>query len=69
MEAAWSHRYRTSGSYQRFGKLVIGGEWEYQEFGILDETHLRFFTQLSIMRLFQGAGFAIQRDLSDVDPL
>ena len=42
-------------------KLVIRGEWEYQESGILDKTHLRFFTRLSIMRLFQGAGFAIQR--------
>ena len=42
-------------------KLVIRGEWEYQECGILDKTHLRFFTRLSIMRLFQGAGFAIQR--------
>src|SRR5437867_4881833 len=42
-------------------KLVIGGEWEYKESGILDKTHLRFFTRLSIMRLFQGAGFAIQQ--------
>ena len=42
-------------------KLVIGGEWEYKEFGILDKTHLRFFTRLSIMRLFQGAGFVVQQ--------
>jgi 2-polyprenyl-3-methyl-5-hydroxy-6-metoxy-1,4-benzoquinol methylase len=42
-------------------KLVICGNWEYQEFGILDKTHLRFFTRVSIMRLFQEAGFAIQR--------
>jgi 2-polyprenyl-3-methyl-5-hydroxy-6-metoxy-1,4-benzoquinol methylase len=42
-------------------KLVICGEWEYKEFGILDETHLRFFTRLSIIRLFQEAGFTIQR--------
>jgi len=42
-------------------KLVVGGEWEYKEFGILDETHLRFFTRLSIRRLFQEAGFTIQR--------
>jgi len=42
-------------------KLVIRGEWEYQECGILDKTHLRFFTRRSIMRLFQGAGFAVQR--------
>jgi SAM-dependent methyltransferase len=42
-------------------KLIIGGDWQYQEIGILDKTHLRFFTRLSIMRLFQGAGFEIQR--------
>ena len=42
-------------------KLVIRGEWEDKEFGILDKTHLRFFTRLSIMRLFQEAGFTIQR--------
>jgi len=42
-------------------KLVIGGDWQYQEIGILDKTHLRFFTRLSTMRLFQEAGFEIQR--------
>lgn len=42
-------------------RLVICGEWEYREFGILDKTHLRFFTRLSIIRLFQEAGFTIQR--------
>jgi 2-polyprenyl-3-methyl-5-hydroxy-6-metoxy-1,4-benzoquinol methylase len=42
-------------------KLVIRGEWEYKEFGILDKTHLRFFTRLSIIHLFQEAGFTIQR--------
>ena len=49
------------GHFPTIWKLVIGGEWEYKEFGILDKTHLRFFTRLSIMRLFQGAGFAVQR--------
>jgi 2-polyprenyl-3-methyl-5-hydroxy-6-metoxy-1,4-benzoquinol methylase len=42
-------------------RLIIGGDWQYQEIGILDKTHLRFFTRLSMMRLFQGAGFEIQR--------
>jgi 2-polyprenyl-3-methyl-5-hydroxy-6-metoxy-1,4-benzoquinol methylase len=42
-------------------RLVVRGEWEYKESGILDKTHLRFFTRLSIMRLFQGAGFVVQR--------
>jgi 2-polyprenyl-3-methyl-5-hydroxy-6-metoxy-1,4-benzoquinol methylase len=42
-------------------RLVICGEWEYKEFGILDTTHLRFFTRRSIVRLFQGAGLVVQR--------
>jgi 2-polyprenyl-3-methyl-5-hydroxy-6-metoxy-1,4-benzoquinol methylase len=42
-------------------KLVICGEWEYKEFGILDTTHLRFFTRRSIVRLFQEAGLVVQR--------
>jgi 2-polyprenyl-3-methyl-5-hydroxy-6-metoxy-1,4-benzoquinol methylase len=42
-------------------KLVILGEWEYKEFGILDTTHLRFFTRSSVVRLFQGAGLVVQR--------
>jgi 2-polyprenyl-3-methyl-5-hydroxy-6-metoxy-1,4-benzoquinol methylase len=49
------------GHFPTVWKLVIEGEWEYKEFGILDKTHLRFFTRLSIMRLFQGAGFIVQR--------
>ena len=42
-------------------KLLIRGDWEYKEFGILDKTHLRFFTRVSIMRLFQQAGFVVER--------
>jgi SAM-dependent methyltransferase len=49
------------GHFPTVWKLVIRGEWEYKEFGILDKTHLRFFTRLSILRLFQGTGFAVQR--------
>jgi 2-polyprenyl-3-methyl-5-hydroxy-6-metoxy-1,4-benzoquinol methylase len=28
-------------------KLIVNGEWEYQDSGILDRTHIRFFTKLS----------------------
>lgn len=42
------------------GPLLVKGEWRYQSSGILDRTHLRFFTRRSILDLFQGAGFAIQ---------
>ena len=41
--------------------LVFGGEWRYAERGILDRTHLRFFTRGSIAELFSENGFRLVR--------
>ena len=41
-------------------RLVAQGQWEYTERGILDRTHLRFFTRRSIHRLFEEAGFSVK---------
>lgn len=41
--------------------LALQGKWQYQSSGILDRTHLRFFTRTSIVDLFHGAGFAVQQ--------
>jgi len=38
---------------------LLQGKFEYKDVGILDRTHLRFFTLESILRLFTDAGFAI----------
>ncbi|MGE5680449.1 MAG: glycosyltransferase [Bacillota bacterium] len=46
----------------RFWSVVKGlleGNWEYQEAGILDNTHLRFFTKSSIASMFEKAGYSI----------
>lgn len=43
------------------GPLLLKGEWRYQSSGILDRTHLRFFTRRSVIELFTGAGYSIQR--------
>jgi 2-polyprenyl-3-methyl-5-hydroxy-6-metoxy-1,4-benzoquinol methylase len=37
--------------------LLFSGEWRYQSAGILDRTHLRFFTRSGVLELFHGAGF------------
>jgi SAM-dependent methyltransferase len=37
--------------------IVLKGEWSYEKQGILDETHLRFFTKKSIIKLFENNGF------------
>lgn len=41
--------------------LVVHGRWEYVDEGILDRTHLRFFTRDSLRRLFEAEGFTVQR--------
>lgn len=40
--------------YSVIGRLLLG-EWDYQESGILDNTHLRFFTLKSIKALLGAA--------------
>lgn len=42
-------------------ELVVQGDWQYRDAGILDRTHLRFFTRISILRLFQEQGFNVLR--------
>ena len=39
--------------------MLLEGRWEYVRFGILDDTHLRFFTRKSIVELFSDAGYSI----------
>jgi SAM-dependent methyltransferase len=41
--------------------LVLGGRWEYGPSGILDRTHLRFFTKRSLKSLFDPEYFVVER--------
>lgn len=38
--------------------LVLNGVWEYEKDGIMDSTHLRFFTRSSACKLLTGAGLS-----------
>lgn len=38
---------------------LLGGRFQYTETGLLDRSHLRFYTRQSIEELFEEAGFAI----------
>lgn len=40
---------------------VLRGRWDYQEAGILDRTHLRFFTRATALELIESAGFRVVR--------
>ena len=41
--------------------LIFRGEWEYTGDGILDQTHLRFFTTKSFTRMIANASFEVER--------
>jgi 2-polyprenyl-3-methyl-5-hydroxy-6-metoxy-1,4-benzoquinol methylase len=40
--------------------LIFRGEWKYSDWGVLDITHLRFFTRKSAARMFSETGYAVQ---------
>lgn len=41
--------------------MLLQGDWDYSELGILDKTHLRFFTKKSLIALFDDAGYLVQK--------
>ncbi len=45
--------------YRNYVNFTIKGNWDYQDYGIMDRTHLRFFTYKSIIKMFEGLGFEI----------
>jgi spore maturation protein CgeB/SAM-dependent methyltransferase/thioredoxin-like negative regulator of GroEL len=47
---------------------LIEGNWTYEKEGILDETHLRFFTYKEIEKMFTRAGYSIQEIGEVLDP-
>jgi 2-polyprenyl-3-methyl-5-hydroxy-6-metoxy-1,4-benzoquinol methylase len=47
--------------YLNLRDLVFRNDWEYKDFGILDRTHLRFFTQKSAARLLRNSGFDVEQ--------
>jgi len=47
--------------YKIIKELFFRGNWEYSEGGIMDKTHLRFFTLDSMRRMLEEAGFEITR--------
>jgi 2-polyprenyl-3-methyl-5-hydroxy-6-metoxy-1,4-benzoquinol methylase len=41
---------------------LLRGSFEYVDFGLLDRTHLRFFTRASAHELVRSAGFVVERE-------
>jgi 2-polyprenyl-3-methyl-5-hydroxy-6-metoxy-1,4-benzoquinol methylase len=47
--------------------LIFKGRWEYRDSGILDRTHLRFFTNYEMKSMFIKSGFEILSEKSNRD--
>ena len=49
---------------------LLQGRWDYRTTGLLDNTHVRFFTRDSILDLVRGAGLAVAEIRATInDPL
>jgi 2-polyprenyl-3-methyl-5-hydroxy-6-metoxy-1,4-benzoquinol methylase len=48
--------------------ILLSKDFEYDEWGIRDKTHVRFFTRKSILRLFKDNGFVIEK-IEGINPI
>jgi 2-polyprenyl-3-methyl-5-hydroxy-6-metoxy-1,4-benzoquinol methylase len=48
---------------------LLDGEFDYQPLGVLDDTHIRFFTRKSMESFFEKAGFVLDRVTRTVAPI
>jgi 2-polyprenyl-3-methyl-5-hydroxy-6-metoxy-1,4-benzoquinol methylase len=39
---------------------LAGGRWDYRENGVLDISHVRFFTRATLLQLFEETGYSVQ---------
>ena len=47
-------------NYRVLFELLVRRDWQYRDYGILDRTHLRFFTEKSLRRALEANGFHIE---------
>ncbi len=48
-------------NYKALAPLLLRNRWDYQDAGILDRTHLRFFVESTARDLVQQTGLSIQK--------
>ena len=47
---------------------LLLGRWDYADRGILDRTHLRFYTRQTARRLLVSSGYTIEKEMATVIP-
>ena len=48
-------------------RMMLSGHWTYEDAGILDRTHLRFFTRTEILLLLRQLGLELQEVFASRD--
>jgi len=49
--------------YRVLRELILKGNWTYKPSGILDWSHIRFFTLKEMKKMFDGAGYVIEKTI------
>jgi 2-polyprenyl-3-methyl-5-hydroxy-6-metoxy-1,4-benzoquinol methylase len=52
--------------FKTMKKILFSGNFEYEESGVLDKTHLRFFCKKNIEKLFTDNGMQIQKMTNNI---
>lgn len=47
--------------HNQFKMFLFSKNWKYQDHGIMDFTHMRFFTGRSIRKMYEDAGYLVKR--------
>jgi 2-polyprenyl-3-methyl-5-hydroxy-6-metoxy-1,4-benzoquinol methylase len=47
--------------WETLKSILFHGDFKYQDSGILDKTHLRFFCKKNSIALFENAGYTVQQ--------
>ena len=47
---------------------LAGGRWRYESAGLLDVTHIRFFTRIEVQEMFAALGYRIDAFTHNCDP-
>ena len=49
---------------------LLQGDWDYRDLGLMDRTHIRFFTRRTLLAMVHGAGLsAVDVRTTSLDPL
>lgn len=48
-------------AYYKIRKELLLGRWDYTDSGIMDDSHLRFFTRKTVIALFEASGYTLDR--------